>query len=120
MDRERRAGRGECRELLRLRHARGAAGDAGQHHALRDFGHRQLAFERRGRGGEGRHAGRQRVGNAAPLEPAQLLGERAVDREIAGMQPRHVVAGGVRGHELGLDLVERQRRGVDDARAGGQ
>ena len=33
------------------------------------------------------------------------------------MQPRHVLAGRVRGDELGLDLVERQRRGVDDARA---
>ena len=34
------------------------------------------------------------------------------------MQPRHVAAGGVRGDEFGLDLVERQRRGIDDARAG--
>ena len=31
-----------------------------------------------------------RVGDAEPLEPADLLGERAVDRQVAGMQPRHV------------------------------
>src|SRR6185503_6058567 len=32
------------------------------------------------------------------------------------METRHVETGGVRGGELGLDLVERQRRGVDHAR----
>ena len=51
------------------------------------------------------------------VEPPELLGERAVDREVAGLQPRHVMAGRMRRHELRLDLVERQRRGVDDARA---
>src|SRR5271166_197690 len=34
------------------------------------------------------------------------------------MKPRQVEAGGVRGHKLGLDLVERQRRRIDDARPG--
>ena len=34
------------------------------------------------------------------------------------MQPRHVEAGGMRGDELGFDLVERHRRGIDDPRAG--
>ena len=33
------------------------------------------------------------------------------------MQPRHVLAGRVRRDKLRLDLVERHRRGVDDARA---
>ena len=33
------------------------------------------------------------------------------------MQPRDVMAGGVRCDELGFDLVERQRRGIDNARA---
>lgn len=32
------------------------------------------------------------------------------------MQPRHVVAGGVRLAELGDDLIQRQRAGVDDSR----
>ena len=71
---------------------RGAARDAGQHHALRHFRHGQLAVKRGGGGGEGRHAGRQRVGNAEPVQPAKLLGERAVDGKIARVQPRHVVA----------------------------
>ena len=43
MDRERRAGGREGRELLRLGHRRGAAGHAGEHHALRHLGHGQLA-----------------------------------------------------------------------------
>ena len=49
---------------------------AGEHHALRDFGHGQLAFQGRGGGRERRHARRQRIRYAAPGEPAQLLGER--------------------------------------------
>ncbi len=35
------------------------------------------------------------------------------------MQPRHVVTGAVGGDELGFDLIERHRRGIDDARAVG-
>ena len=54
----------------RPRHAR-------QHHALRDFRHGQLAFQRRRGGGESRHAGRERIRNAAALETAKLFGERA-------------------------------------------
>ena len=41
-------------------------------------------------GGERGHTGRERIGNCAPLEPAQLLGQRAVDGEVAGMKPRHI------------------------------
>ena len=117
MDGERRSRRGEGGERLAFGHARGAARDARQHHALRHLRHGQLAPNRGGSGGKGRHARRQRIGNAAPLEPAQLLGERAIDREVARLEPRHVVARRMRRHELGLDLVERQRRGIDDARA---
>ena len=93
--------------VSRFGHGRGAAGDARQHDALRDLGQGQLAAERGGGGGESRHAGRQRIGDAAPLEPAQLLAHRAQDREVARMQPRHVLARRVRRHELGLDRVER-------------
>ncbi len=118
MDRERRAGGRERGEPLRLGHGGGAAGHAGEHDALRHLGHGQLGAERRRGGGERRHARRQRIGNAVPLEPAKLLGERAVDREVAGMQPRDVLAGGVGAHELRLDLVERHGRGVDGAGAG--
>ena len=91
--------------------------DARQHHALRHFRHGQFARQGRRRRRKSRHARRQRVGNAAPVEPAHLLGDRAVDREIAGMQPRDVLAGCMRRREFRVDLVERHRRGVDDARA---
>ena len=77
---------------------------------------RRLA-ERGGGGGEGRHAGRDGVGDAGLIEAAKLLAQGAPDREIAGMQPRHVVAGVGRAPAFVDDLVERHRRGVDDARA---
>ena len=96
MDRQRRPVAAKAASCLALRHRRGAAGHAREHDALRDLRHGQLASERRRRGREGRHAGRDRVGNAAALEPPHLLGERAVDREIAGMQPRDVEARGMR------------------------
>ena len=92
MDGQRRAGRGEAASVSPSGMARGAAGHAGQHHALRHFRHGQFAAQRGGGGGEGRHAGRQRVGDAAPLEPAHLLGHGAQDRKVAGMEPRHVLA----------------------------
>src|SRR5581483_10484837 len=47
----------------------------------------------------------------------QLLGERAIDREVARVQSRDIVPVGVRRHVFRLDLVERHRRRVDDARA---
>src|SRR5262249_2885378 len=54
--------------------------------------------------------------NAAPVEPAQLFGQRREDRQITGMQPCHVVSSAVGADKFSLDLVERQRRGIDDAR----
>ena len=71
-----------------------------------------------GRGGEGRHAGRQRVGDAQGIEPPQLLADRAPDREIAGLQPRHILPCLVGAHEFRHDRVEIEGRGVDEARAG--
>ncbi len=62
--------------------------------------------------------GRERIGNAVPLEPAQLLGERAVDRQVPGVQPRDILTRRMGAHELRFDLVEIHRRGVDDARTG--
>ena len=120
MHRQRRAGGAERGQCFAGRHRRGAAGDAGQHHALRDFRHGQFAPQHGGGGSEGRHAGGQRVVDAVALQPADLLGHRAVDRQIAGMQPRHVQARGRGCQVFLLDLVERHRRGVDDpgARAG--
>src|SRR5581483_10872388 len=56
-------------------------------------------------------------GNAVRFEPPQLLGERAEHREVSGLEPRHVLSLLVRCDELGLDLLERHRRRVDDPRA---
>ena len=64
--------------------------------------------ERRGGGGEGRHARRHRVGDAERVEPADLLAHRAPDRQIARMQPRDVLPRVMRGDDLGHDGVERR------------
>ena len=120
MNRKRRTGRGKGGELFAERHRRGSPRHAGEHDALRHLRHGQFAMKRGSGRREGRHARREGKRNAAAFEPAQLFGERAVDRKIAGLQPRHVMAGGMGRHEFRLDLVERHRRGVDDARARGQ
>ena len=73
MNDEGRAACGEGGELFRFGSAR-RVGESRQHHALRYFGHGQLAFQGRRRRREGRHARRQRIGYAAPREPTQLLG----------------------------------------------
>ncbi len=118
MDRERRLCRGEGGEVLARGHGGGAAGRAGQHQGLRDFGQRQLALQRRRARREGGDAGRHVEGDAERPEPPRLLAERAPDREIAGMQPRHVEPRLMRRSHFGDDLVQRHRRRVEDARAG--
>src|SRR4029077_689419 len=106
-------------ELLGLWHSRGPARHAREHHALRNFGDRQLATERcRGRR-KRRNARGERIRNGASPEPAQLLRQRTVDRQVAGMQSGDVEARGVCRHELGFDLIEIHGRGIHDARAGG-
>ena len=105
---ERRAGGGEGGEALALGHGGGAHGGAGHDDRLGDVGQGQLAAEGRGRGGEGRHAGRDRPADAERVEPADLLGDRAVERGVAGMDPGHVLSGRMRGLDLGDDL----RRGA--------
>ncbi len=73
---------------------------------------------RGGGGGEGRHARGDRPGDAQRVEPADLLGDGAVERRIAGVDAGDVVAGGMGGRDLGDDLVEVERGRVDDAGAG--
>ena len=103
------------------RHRRGAAGDARQHQALRHLRDGQLAAERGGGGGEGRHARRQRVGDAVLLQPADLLGDRAPHRQVAGMQPRDVLAGGVRRRRYSASISSSDSGAVSTIRApGGQ
>ena len=50
-------------------------------------------------------------------QAAQLFAHRRPHRQIARMQPRHVLAPCMGGGDLGYDLVQRQGRGVDDPRA---
>eukprot|EP01034_Spumella_vulgaris_P031120 gene31120-38457_t len=49
---------------------------------------------------------------------AQLLAHGGPDRQIARMQARHVLAGRMRSANLANDLLQRQRRRVDDAGPG--
>ena len=93
MDRQRRAGRGEGGERFALRHRRGAAAACGS--ARRDCatsGSVSSRCKRRCGGGESRHAGRDVKGNAELAQPPHLFAHRAPDRQIAGMQPRDVLA----------------------------
>jgi hypothetical protein len=119
MDRERRAGCCERGQGLGGGHRAGTTGRAGQHHRLHEFGERQFDLQRGGGGGEGGYAGGDRERDIEVAEAAQLLAHRRPDRQVAGMEPRDVLPGVVCGLDLRNDLVERQRRGVDDARAGG-
>ena len=116
MDRERRAGRGEIGERLALGHRRGAARRARQHQRLREARQSQFAPERRGGGGESGHAGRDRVRHPCPLQAPQLLAHGAKDREVARMEPRHVLGPRGRLDTERNDRVEIERRGVDDPR----
>src|SRR5262249_10844322 len=99
-------------------HRRGPPRHWGQNDALGDLGHGELAPEQRRSRGEGRHARGQGIRNAAPLEPADLLGDRAEYGEIAGLKPRHILSGRVGRHAFGFDLVEGQRRGIDQSSPG--
>ena len=90
---ERGAGRGESRRASRAAACARRGPGAREHEGLRHLRQRQLAPERSGSRGESRDARRQRIGNAKRIEAAKLLADRAPDREVAGMQPRHVVAG---------------------------
>src|SRR5262249_24173105 len=47
-----------------------------------------------------------------------LLGDGAEHRQIAGMKSRHLLSGGVGRDAFGVDVVERQRRGVDQSSPG--
>ena len=82
----------ERAQLLARGHRRGAAGVAGEDHGLGHAGDGQLAAQRRRGGGERGHAGDDVVGHAERVQPAHLLGHRAVDRRVAGVQPGDVVA----------------------------
>src|SRR5271166_3821152 len=118
MNRERRPRRGEGGEGLASGHRRGAPRGAGQHQRLRQARQRQLALQRSGGGGEGRHARRHGIRHARLVEAARLLAHRAEYRQVAGMKPGDVLALSCRLDAKRDDPVETERGGVDDRRAG--
>jgi hypothetical protein len=120
MDRERGAAPCEARELLAHGHGRGADRGAREDDRLRDAREREFRAERSGGGGESRHARRQVVGDAERVEPPHLLADRAIEREIAGMDTGDVEVLRVRRLHLRDDLVEGEGAGVDDARSRGR
>ena len=98
--------------------ARGAAGDARQHQALRDL----RAWSARGRARRRRRRKRARPASAcrgcraAPAGGAARRRALQIDRSPECSRATSWPVA-MRRDEFGLDLVERQRRGVDDARA---
>src|SRR5580658_3804405 len=117
MNGERCAAGGKRFETFALRHARSATWHPCQDHALRDAGYGQLATQSGGGGGKGRHAGRERVGNSMTLEAAQLLGKRAVDRQVPRMKSCHIETRRKGGDILALELIERHRGAINQPRA---
>ena len=65
---------------------------ARQDHRLADLRQGQLGLEQRRGGGIGRHAGNDLVGDPQRIEPAHLLGDGAIERGIAGMDARDILA----------------------------
>src|SRR3546814_14511075 len=61
----------------------------------------------------GRHAGNDLESDVERAQAADLLGDGAVERRVAGMDPRHVVTRRVRRLDLRDDRIEGQGRGVD-------
>src|SRR5262249_51798119 len=90
----------------------------GENDALGDLGHGELAPEQSCGRGERRHARGQGIRNAVALEPADLLGDGAEYGQIARLKPRHVLSGGMGRYAFGFDVVERQRRSVDQSSPG--
>ena len=116
VDGERPAACGEPLQLFVVWHGGRAHGSPRQNHGLGDARKGKLLLERRRCRRVGRHAGGHVVSDAEAVEAAHLLGNRTVERGIAGMEPRDLVAVCRRLLHLGYDGVEIERRGVDDAR----
>lgn len=118
VDRQGGAGAAEIRQRLAGRHFRGFHRRAGEDHTLGDVGQGQFGLQDGGGGGEGRHTGGNRVRDAECLQAADLFGDGAIERRIAGMHAGNVIAVFMGGNDLGDDLVEIERRGIDHPRVG--
>ncbi|MNZ80061.1 hypothetical protein D3C78_986850 [compost metagenome] len=115
MNGERRTRRTESLQCLTVRHLRCTTGNAGQYKALHHFRHRQFPLQSGGCSGKGGHAGRDGIIETQPLQTANLFTHGAPDGKVAGMQPRHILAGLCCSHKLRLDLVKRKRCRIDNA-----
>ena len=118
MDRQCRPDGCELFERLALRHWRGAGRSAGQDYRLGNFREGQLAAERRCSSGKGRHTGGHVIRDAECRQAPHLLGDRTVERGVAGMKARDIEPGHVRPADMGDDLVQGLWCGVVQPRAG--
>src|SRR3546814_7241989 len=76
----------EGRQVLAFRHGRGLHGGAREDHGLAHLGQRQLAVQRRCGRRIGRHAGNDLESDVERAQAADLLGDGAVERRVAGMR----------------------------------
>ena len=81
---------------------------------MRDFRGGKLAAQGGCGGSEGGHPRRNVERDAKHFETPHLLGDGAIERRIARMDPRHVEPACVRHGNFVNDLVECQRGSVDD------
>ena len=116
-DAERAAAGSEFFERLAVRH-RGAPGVAGQDRALAQAGHGEFGFQRRRRREYAADAGDDAVRQPEAVEFAVLLGDRAVHRRVAGVEPHHGLARFIGGLDFGDHGGEVESGAVDPARGG--
>ena len=116
MNRKRRAGPGEILQRLARRHCGGAPGNPRQDQRLRHAGQRQFDTQGRRCCGKRRHAGGHVIADVQRAQTAQLFTHRRPQRHIARVQPRHIQTRRIGCGNLGNDLIQRQRGGVDDPR----
>ncbi len=110
------AQRPEAGQILAVGHRGRARRGPGQQHGLPHAGQGQLLPQCRCGRCERRDAGNDLPRHPRRVQAARLLGDRAEDRRVAAVQPRHVLPGAVGADELAGDGVEVQPRGVDQER----
>ena len=109
------AGAAQFFQCLARRHGGRLHGGAGEDHRLRDLGKRELRLQRGGHCGEGGHARCYVIGDAELVETADLLGDGAIERGVARVDARHVLALRVGGLDLRDDLIQRHGGRIDHA-----
>ena len=113
MDAERGAGAGERGQILALADRRRVLGPARQDDALRYARPGEGAPQGGGSGREGRNARHHCVGDGERVEPVHLLAHGRIEGDVAGLEPRHVLARRVRRREMVDDSIEIEALGID-------